>query len=189
MSWYNDAGLDKINFYLVAYVFLVCVLMFYMINTLYTSGRTLAMIVSGILFILIFTFFGLRWFKYGIGTAVDPLAGPWPPIINTCPDYFTLVNGKCADIIGVVNLNRTRNQLVSWTAMDSPTTTTDAKKYFARTYRPQMSEAEVRTAATAAANLGLTWEGMTNGTAVTFNKTTGVHSIKEPQVVCAPAPA
>ena len=70
------------------------------------SERPIAGIGYLILAILIFVFFGLRWFGVsGKGTAVQ-----WPPIINSCPDYLTkyertMSDGTkkqtCIDLVGV----------------------------------------------------------------------------------------
>lgn len=59
--------------------------------------------------VLIFTFYGLRWF---VGDAIKPngyTSTTWPPNINMCPDFLSLfnrtVNGKqenvCVDMVGV----------------------------------------------------------------------------------------
>jgi hypothetical protein len=69
------------------------------------SQRPISGILYLILAILIFVFFGLRWFgASGAGRAVQ-----WPPIINSCPDYLTKYertkNGvktqTCIDLVGV----------------------------------------------------------------------------------------
>jgi hypothetical protein len=68
---------------------------------LYRSERVVAAFVFLILAILVFVFFGLRWFKNGGGSKTQ-----WPPIMNMCPDYltaYTMPDNKvvCVDTVGV----------------------------------------------------------------------------------------
>lgn len=56
----------------------------------YNRSKYFAGFISLVLFILIFVFFGMRWFSD------SEMAGPgagykgvWPPQIAVCPDYFT----------------------------------------------------------------------------------------------------
>ena len=72
--------------------------------SLIRMSRVLAAIVFLILAVLIFVFFGLRWFSYGA-----PDMTVWPPVINSCPDYLTLytrgsgesATQSCIDMVGV----------------------------------------------------------------------------------------
>jgi hypothetical protein len=70
------------------------------------SNRNVSGIVYLILAILIFIFFGLRWFGGYNNNNIEQ----WPPIINACPDYLTKYNRKqsdntikavCIDTVGV----------------------------------------------------------------------------------------
>ena len=71
---------------------------------LFRMNRALAATTYLVLSLLIFVFFGLRWFVYATGDVTK-----WPPVINSCPDYLTAykhtVNGvsvdTCIDLIGV----------------------------------------------------------------------------------------
>ena len=71
---------------------------------LFRMNRALAATTYLVLSLLIFVFFGLRWFVYATGDVTK-----WPPVINSCPDYLTAfkrtVNGQsvdtCIDLIGV----------------------------------------------------------------------------------------
>ncbi len=90
------------------YVFYFYVFLSFVIATggayvLATSGR----IISAILYLLgvvaIEAYFGMRWFQ---GTSVKTAdKGPWPPVLNTCPDFLSLhYNGDtavCIDTIGI----------------------------------------------------------------------------------------
>ena len=38
-------------------------------------------------------FYGLRWFNDGKAKTLG-YSGPWPPVVNMCPDYFSLYTDK-----------------------------------------------------------------------------------------------
>jgi hypothetical protein len=114
------------------------------------SDRVVSGVAYLILALLIFVFFGLRWF----GREGKGVAGQWPPIINACPDYLTKYNrresdGKvtpvCIDTVGV-----SRNcQLKKW-PIDG-TVPTDQAYYF--TLDGSMEQKCAR-----AKQMGLSWE-------------------------------
>ncbi len=114
------------------------------------SNRAIAGIAYMILALLVFVFFGLRWFgKEGKG-----VTGQWPPIINACPDYLTKYNRiesdgrvvpSCIDTVGV-----SRNcQLKKWPS--DGTVPTDPAYYFG--LEGSMEEKCARSK-----QLGLSWE-------------------------------
>jgi hypothetical protein len=77
------------DFTLIAYI-LICVVVGGMfVSNLYKREQSKAAMITLVLLILIFTFYGLRWFKDGAlkGSTSDPKA-PWPPIVNMCPDFL-----------------------------------------------------------------------------------------------------
>ena len=71
--------------------------------------------VGGFLFvigaILVFVYYGLRWFSGVSLKATQVNYKSWPPIINLCPDFLTMhkrsISGKtenvCVDLTGVSN--------------------------------------------------------------------------------------
>jgi hypothetical protein len=71
---------------------------------LFRMNRALAAATYLVLSILIFVFFGLRWFVYAVGDV-----SKWPPVVNTCPDYLTSYQRTvgdqtittCIDLVGV----------------------------------------------------------------------------------------
>lgn len=76
------------------------------------TGRRSSPIVMGILFLLVFVFFGLRWFTTSGNYKIVPqISTTWPPpnSINVCPDYTALSIDKsttpptytCKDINGI----------------------------------------------------------------------------------------
>lgn len=75
------------------------------------SDRTFAGFLFLIGGILLFTYYGVRWFQSNSLTPTKYSSKTWPPVINTCPDFLTLnarnVGGKqqrvCIDLDGVSN--------------------------------------------------------------------------------------
>lgn len=77
------------DYSLIAYILLSVVVGGYAVSTLYQRNQTIGAMISLVLLILIFIFFGLRWFQGGSlkGTKTDGKT-PWPPIVNACPDFM-----------------------------------------------------------------------------------------------------
>jgi hypothetical protein len=160
------------DYYLIAYVFLVLIILFQAASSLFGSSRTTAGIVVFILFILIFVFYGMRWFR---GDRVaNAYNGAWPPVVNTCPDYLTYYKkpktgsgfeDTCIDLVGMSR----NNGLTPWSPSDNPNNPpSDSKKYFMQVYKPGMGPSDLSTLCNAAQTAGLTWEGITNGEACTY---------------------
>ncbi len=90
------------------YVFYFYIFLSFVIATggayvLASSGRIIAAFVYLLGIVAIEAFFGMRWFT---GTTVKtPDAGPWPPVLNTCPDFLSLSytgdTAVCVDTIGI----------------------------------------------------------------------------------------
>lgn len=155
--------MTKTNYYVLAYSLLAIIIVFATLNFLYRSERIFASIIVLILFILIFVFFGLRWFKTGV-TVTGTYEGNWPPVVNSCPDYLTLYKKPdreytCIDIIGVSS-NKKVNQWVN--GLTPPTATSDPH-YFNFVHKPSDTLQRMNTLKEAADNSGLTWEGITDG--------------------------
>ncbi len=81
-----------IGFSLIAYILVCVVVGGGIVSRFNSSGERIAAIVSLVLLILLFTFFGLRWFQGGQVKGSEK-KGAWPPIVNMCPDYLTVVEG------------------------------------------------------------------------------------------------
>ena len=58
------------------------------VNFLFKRGQTMGAIGVLVLLVLIFIFFGLRWFPDGNLNGSKPQAQAWPPIVNMCPDFM-----------------------------------------------------------------------------------------------------
>ncbi len=152
------------NFYLIAYIILVIFIMISVSKTMFASGRNIAGILVFIGFILVFTFYGMRWFNAS-GDPKNTYTGSWPPIINTCPDYFVLATNTsgsfCVDPTGITSA-------YGLTA-GADIRSVNPNQMFNHTYQPGMSTAQLKTLCDAAKNAGLTWEGITNGDSCTIS--------------------
>jgi hypothetical protein len=123
----------------------------------YKAGRSIQAIIIGGGLILISVFFGLRWFMTNSTAALQKIAPAWPPSINTCPDFLSLMRidktHVCVDPLGV-----SMGGMEKWT---SPTQT-DAKYLFNLSLG--LSAAD-RSAALCeeCKTKKVTWEGVWNG--------------------------
>jgi hypothetical protein len=147
-----------INYPLLVYILAVIIVVMTTLTSLYSSERLIAAIASFILFILIFTFFGLRWFKYGLAST-GTYSGNYPAVINTCPDYLSVYKDStgtfCVDTVGVA---LTQSSLKTLTRGSTPGPTNK----FTPIYTPGATQAQMDAMATAAKAAGLSWEGITD---------------------------
>jgi hypothetical protein len=185
MSWWQDYGLNKINYKMIAYIFLVIIIIVSSGNYLYKSERTVSAVFCSILFILIFVFFGQRWFNNTSTSSTGiPIPKTWPPVINTCPDYLTYYNaggvGTCIDLIGIVD-SKYASIFTSWTTSDvaNPPPSSASNKFFPAIYNAGKTDMTATCSNTTCTGTGdkqdskyylnqlcmqrgLTWEGITN---------------------------
>lgn len=88
----------KINWYLLTYYVLGIMIIISIFNFLWESGRHIAAGITVVLLVMVFIFYSYRWFDPTITssdtcnttTSAAPACGPWPPIVNMCPDYMVL---------------------------------------------------------------------------------------------------
>ena len=112
-----------------------------------------------------FILFGLRWFS-SQEALFSKTPVPWPPVINTCPDYLVyrkrLNKGKpeetCSDTIGV-----SRNGMLK--TLGSPT----GRFHFSLATSSSDPVKRNQELCKRAIADGLTWEGITNGESCTIN--------------------
>lgn len=155
------------DFSFIAYVFLCIVVGLGTFTTLNGSGRTWSGILALVLLILIFVFYGLRWFQGT--TSVFSYKGSWPPIINMCPDYLVYFkNGTTDTCIDLVGVNNSSGKLQAWSKEELNNPPQAADKYFNFVYKPGMKAEELSRLCKAAQEAGLTWEGITNGESCTY---------------------
>ncbi len=135
---------------------------------LFRMNRALAASVFMVLSILIFVFFGLRWFIYATGDV-----SKWPPVVNTCPDYLTSYTrtvgdqkvATCIDLIGV-STNASLKQFPSSGAAPDGN-----DFYFPMNCSPSAKLTDnINKLCSYTRDSGLSWDGIINGQAcVTIN--------------------
>jgi hypothetical protein len=159
----------RMSWSFILYLFVTITLGLTVLNYLSTSGRWLSAVLFLILGILIFYFYGIRWFS-GTQSKFE-YNGPWPPVINMCPDYLVykkIGNQEvCVDMIGVgkgANALQPYREGASLMNGSSLNTT----YYFQPVVKPTSTKATRRSACRNAIRAGLTWEGITNGESCTF---------------------
>lgn len=154
---------------------------------LFRMNRTLASAVFFILSILIFVFFGLRWFIYATGDV-----SKWPPVINTCPDYLTgyirEVGGQkvatCIDLIGV----STNGSLKQFPSSGSPPTGNDS--YFPMNCNPSARLTDnINKLCAYTRDSGLSWDGIVNGQACVTKNDPNAPSAAAKAAMCGTASA
>ena len=99
---------EMIDFYMIVYILMCVVIGGYAVSSLYYRQQTKAAIITLVLVILVFTFYGLRWFQGGALKGTKGKKGAWPPIVNMCPDFMATYkhtdgNTYCFDVNNTYN--------------------------------------------------------------------------------------
>ena len=142
---------------------------------LFRMNRALAAASYLILSLLIFVFFGLRWFVYTVGDV-----SKWPPVVNTCPDYLTsyqrqTANGTvatCIDLVGVSTNGALSRFPASGTAPSESGSGPSANSfYFPMNVSPTAKLTDpITSLCNYTRSSGLSWDGVINGQAcITMN--------------------
>jgi len=97
------------DFWVILYSLVCVVVGGGFVSMLYNRGQTMGSMATLVLLILVFIFFGLRWFPDGNLNGSKPGKLAWPPIVNVCPDFmvsWTAPDKKvyCYDAANVYNL-------------------------------------------------------------------------------------
>jgi len=164
--------------------------------TAFNSGKTLAAVLFFMGALAIFVTFGLKWFSPGSVFAKTPV--PWPPTINTCPDYLVYYGrnrgdgtkeNTCIDIIGV-SKNGGLKVFPKEALNDITKVPADNNYYFSLKTDSIASDAKNQELCTRAITAGLTWEGITNGESCTSGgNSTAPDTTGCPAPVPTPTPA
>jgi len=160
--------------------------------TAFNSGKILAAILFFIGALSIFVIFGLKWFSPGSLFAKTPV--PWPPTINTCPDYLVYygrsINGvkvnTCIDLIGV-SKNGGLKVFPKEALSDNTKVPTDANYYFSLQTDNSDANSKNKELCTRAITAGLTWEGITNGESCTTSGNVSVAPDKSASTASCPS--
>lgn len=156
----------KINYYLVFYIIVALIVI--CMGTYKLVDRSIAAALFFIGTTAVFVVYGMRWF-YKSDSLFSTTPVPWPPAVNTCPDYLTFyqrtVGGAkvdtCIDMVGV-----SKNGTVKVFPRDGVEPMQNEYYFPLKTNNadPIQKAQELCQKAIAA---GLTWEGITNGESCT----------------------
>ena len=95
------------DFWVILYSLICIVVGGGFVSMLYNRGQQMGAMALLVLLILVFLFYGLRWFPGGNLNGTKTGVVTWPPIVNVCPDF-----------------------MVSWTAPDSKVYCYDAANIY-----------------------------------------------------------
>lgn len=153
------------NLYLILYGLVSLAVLLVGVSTLNGMGMSLGAGIYGVGALAILFIYGMRWF----GSDKSILSNtpvPWPPVMNTCPDFLTYYKRKKAD--GVIEETCIDTIGVSKNGGIKPfpvgkSVPTDEKYYFSlKTTKSDVAGRNQELCQRAIIN-GLTWEGITNG--------------------------
>jgi len=154
--------LAKINWLMIAYMIFAIITTATGVNILMPMGTSRASIF-GVGAVLVFVFYYYRWFSN-----VDKPVLNWPPIINSCPDFLTLVKSLpgtsipgCVDMLGV----STNGALKAITSKDlTGGSALSSDKVFIFTSDDVLSPSvNVKSICNMCQQMGITWEGVWDG--------------------------
>jgi hypothetical protein len=141
-------------------IFIIVSILICVGGTIYfsTNGQYIGMVLYLIGAILVLVVYGLLWF--GPSGQYNQPPQPWPPVLNTCPDYLTYYKRNnpgsdpdtCVDRIGV-----SKNGSIS---PYPPSGGVDNHDMYFFNLKQGQSRAEF---CGRVINAGLTWEGVTDG--------------------------
>ena len=152
------------NYYLISFIALAFMIIGGGTYQVYNTNEPPTAILFFIGSLILFIVYGLRWF--GSKSLFTPASGPWPPVINSCPDYLTyyqrtkggIKKDTCIDTIGI---SKDKSLL--------PKFPTDGTIPESDTYYLELSgfSSDPATKSTQLCNAAMTkmvtWEGVTNG--------------------------
>lgn len=132
----------------------------------FQAGKYISAAVLGAGFLIISIVYGLYKFTPSGELISSVKPGPWPPTINVCPDFLSLITLNnvpvCVDPIGVSNQ---ANGLKKWN--NSGNTGTD---YVFDLSLNLANQARIDALCNQCRSKGLTWEGVFDGTSCLNNQ-------------------
>lgn len=75
------------DYWVIVYILVCVVVGGSTVAFLYKRGQTMGSMVFLVLILMVFIFYGMRWFPGGNLNGTKPENLPWPPIVNMCPDF------------------------------------------------------------------------------------------------------
>jgi len=109
-----SAAKVKVSYWMILYILVCVVSASSSVNFLLQRGQQTAAMILLVLLILIYIFYGLRWFTDK--NAQTPGSIQWPPIVNMCPDFMVSWTGPdnkvyCYDSSNIYSLSAGSNGL------------------------------------------------------------------------------
>lgn len=172
----------NISFWMIIYIVVSIVTATSSVNFLLQRGQQIGAMILLILLILIYIFYGMKWFNDK--NAQTPGSIQWPPIVNMCPDFmvsWTAPDSKiyCYDSSNIYNLSAGSNGLETVTIngtikpaylIKNPSANTGAKDFTADTggARWPLANKFEYNKTLVTSNSNLRWEGVWNGNEVTM---------------------
>lgn len=148
------------DFSFLIYIFLAFVIASGGAYALSSTGRTIAAIIFFVGIIAIEAYFGTRWFQGDKERKETPQMTTWPPSINSCPDFLSLmkINGVsyCVDTIGIAP----NGGILKWAegaSMD------EKPEYGVKLFTDQSGEQRIKSICTECQTRKVTWEGVWDG--------------------------
>ena len=149
----------------ISFVFFILFSIILVIGSFYVkfnSNQGYAGLILGLGFLGISIFFGIKWFTSS-GDLTTSTPGKWPPSINMCPDYLSLITLNevqvCVDPVGV-SIQNGANGLHKWTGGANTGT-----NYVFDLILDKKGDARVQALCAQCQLKGLTWEGVYDGLA------------------------
>jgi hypothetical protein len=148
----------------VSFIFYLLISMSAILGSVFLNlqaGKTISAALQGVGFLIIAIVYGFYTFTPSGDLKTDIVTGPWPPTINICPDYLSLIRvggePKCIDPIGV---STNPNSLKKWTGNGGDT----FDLYTNLSTKPRIEQL-----CNKSREMGLTWEGVWDGSACLGN--------------------
>jgi hypothetical protein len=158
--------MEDFNIYLGLYIVAAIIVISGGSMSMFRSGRMAAAILFIAGAIGVFTYYGIRWF--GSDKSVFSQAPvPWPPTINTCPDYLIYYKRQktpgqfedtCIDKIGV-----SKNGNLKKIPDDGDINDGNDEYFFSLATKSTATKDRLRELCRRCIQKGLTWEGICNG--------------------------
>ena len=154
------------NLYLILYGLVALAVLLVGISKLYGMGMTFGAVLYGVGASFMLVTYGLRWFGSD-KSILSNVKGPWPPVMNTCPDFLTYYQrakadgtkeDTCIDTIGV-----SRNPVIFPRFPSGGAPPTDDKYYFSLKTTKADAAGRNQELCQRTIQYGLTWEGISNG--------------------------
>jgi hypothetical protein len=174
------------DFWVILYSLICVVVGAGSVSFLYKRDQSVAAMIALVLLILVFVFYGLRWFPGGNLNGTKPSGGPWPPIVNMCPDFmasFVDSSNKvyCYDAANIYNMKSATAGTMGLAAT-SPTINGAAQPAYlvqdpTSTNKNPLKTTLTTNPATFTQGSTVRWEGVWDGRSVTTDRIPSIASI------------